>query len=256
MQKLRFLYEMRLNFSQPIQKQYFSLRCLPKNTVRQKLYNHKLLVEPCDGFLLQNDGLGNCVCFGRSMDWHDSFLFSSSGVVWIDDCKYETDYKLLYTCCSPYTKMNRELTEWSQHLSLPEDRLKKAEQIMHEVNGLLTYKSGSTDIYTTAVQAFLQREGVCQDYAHIMLALCRYQGIPARYAAGLILGEGYTHAWVEVYIDGRWQGMDPTNDCYADNTYIKLADGRDYGDCLVDRGIFCGNAVQQQSVYVNVEVIR
>lgn len=117
------------------------------------------------------------------------------------------------------------------------------------------YIPGSTDIHTTAGEAWAKKEGVCQDYAHIMITLCRLKGIPARYVNGMMIGEGSTHAWVEIYTGEGWYGLDPTNNLHVDDYYIKLAHGRDYGDCVLDRGMFRGNVSQTQKIYVNVEEI-
>ena len=78
-------------------------------------------------------------------------------------------------------------------------------------------------------------------------------GIDARYIAGLLGGEGATHAWVEVYQDGRWVGLDPTHNRLVDDSYITIAHGRDYRDCMLDIGIFSGYNVQQ-SQWVNASV--
>ncbi len=86
-----------------------------------------------------------------------------------------------------------------------------------------------------------------------MTAVMRYMGIPARYANILMIGEGCTHAWTEIYTGNGWYGLDPTNTLHIDDYYIKLAHGRDYSDCPVDRGCFWGNASQKQKIYVNAE---
>ena len=65
-------------------------------------------------------------------------------------------------------------------------------------------------------------------------------------------GEGVSHAWVEICANGIWYGMDPTNDKLVDDTYIKISHGRDYKDCIVNRGVFTGTGTQTQSVHVNV----
>ena len=93
---------------------------------------------------------------------------------------------------------------------------------------------------------------MCQDYTHIMLGLCRQLGIPARYVAGFMIGEGATHAWLEVYARGHWIGIDPTNNRIVDDMYIKMSEGRDASDCIVDKGLFFGNVQQKQSVFVKV----
>ena len=75
---------------------------------------------------------------------------------------------------------------------------------MDEVWNKFSYQSGSTNAGTTAEEAFAQRQGVCQDYAQILLSILREEGITARYVAGAVPGEGETHAWVEVWCDGKW----------------------------------------------------
>lgn len=115
------------------------------------------------------------------------------------------------------------------------------------------YVSGSTNIYTTAEEAFAQKKGVCQDYAHILISMCRMCGIPARYVVGFMIGEGYSHAWVEICQDGYWYGFDPTNNLLIDENYIKISSGRDYNDCIMDKGTFIGSAGQEQSIKVVVK---
>ena len=78
-------------------------------------------------------------------------------------------------------------------------------------------------------------------------------GIQARYAAGMLIGEGLSHAWVEVAQEGRWYGLDPTNGVRVLENHIKISHGRDYGDCLLNQGVFTGTANQQQTVSVTVE---
>lgn len=115
-----------------------------------------------------------------------------------------------------------------------------------------TYKPNTTTTQTTAQQALNQGTGVCQDYTHIMLALCRLCHIPARYVAGFMTGEGATHAWLEIFAGGQWLGIDPTNNRIVDDQYIKLSEGRDASDCIIDKGVFFGNVSQSQSVLVRV----
>ena len=125
--------------------------------------------------------------------------------------------------------------------------------IMDEVYHSFTYTPGATTIRTTAEQALTQHRGVCQDYAHVMLSVCRHVGLPTRYIAGLLDGEGATHAWVEVYHDHRWFGLDPTHNRMVDDNYITIAHGRDYRDCMLDIGIFSGADVKQTQ-WVNASV--
>lgn len=109
----------------------------------------------------------------------------------------------------------------------------------------LTYAKNVTDVFTTAAVAFRLRRGVCQDYAHVMLALARASGLAARYVSGHMLGEGSTHAWVEVIVP---QGsgavalsFDPTQGTATTLRYLVVAVGRDYEDVAPTSGSFVGN---------------
>ncbi len=128
--------------------------------------------------------------------------------------------------------------------------------IMHFVHRHMTYTKGVTDVFTTASTAFWMRHGVCQDYAHIAIALARSCGIPARYASGHLIGEGATHAWVEFLMDDHGAtdvlSLDPTHGVETDFRYIVVAIGRDYDDVPPTSGVFtgrsCGTLHGQQHV--------
>jgi transglutaminase-like putative cysteine protease len=120
-----------------------------------------------------------------------------------------------------------------------------AQEIASWTHHALSYAHDITNIHTTAAQALPLGQGVCQDYAHIMLALCHLCALPARYVSGHMLGEGGTHAWVEVLVPTPDQStsatvlaFDPTNDKMADLNYITIAVGRDYYDVAPTSGTF------------------
>lgn len=118
-----------------------------------------------------------------------------------------------------------------------------AEHVNAWVFNTMTYTPGATGIGTTASAALAAREGVCQDYAHLMIALCRQLGLATLYVSGHLLGEGGTHAWVEVILpasDGSAEGwsLDPTHGCRVDRTYLTVAVGRDYGDVAPTSGSY------------------
>jgi transglutaminase-like putative cysteine protease len=122
--------------------------------------------------------------------------------------------------------------------------LELAELIGRLVHDHFSYELGATTIDTTAAQAWSSGRGVCQDYAHCMLALCRLCDLPARYVSGHLLGEGGTHAWVEVLLpEGetvRAVPFDPTHDRVAGPQYVTVAVGRDYRDAAPVSGTFQG----------------
>ncbi len=111
----------------------------------------------------------------------------------------------------------------------------------------LTYAYGVTGVRTSAAEAVAGGRGVCQDYAHVMIAVCRAAGLPARYVSGHLVGEGGSHAWVEVVVaDGNRPGraeavaFDPTHDRRAGEGYVTVAIGRDYADVAPTSGTFEG----------------
>jgi transglutaminase-like putative cysteine protease len=124
-----------------------------------------------------------------------------------------------------------------------------ADRINDWVYQSLTYRYGVTGVRTTAAEALALGAGVCQDYAHIMLALCRVCGLPARYVSGHLLGQGGTHAWVEVVLpahDGTGDAIawafDPTHASRGGLGYVTIAVGGDYSDVAPTSGTYTSGA--------------
>lgn len=125
----------------------------------------------------------------------------------------------------------------------------------------MSYGFDRTAVQTTAGQALAAGQGVCQDYTHLMLALCRLLGIPARYVSGHLVGEGGTHAWVEVLQPVPGQAVeilawDPTHDRPADLRYLTVAVGRDYRDVAPVSGTYCGPHAGSLSASRRVSVVH
>ncbi len=129
----------------------------------------------------------------------------------------------------------------------------------------LEYTPGATFVATTAAQAFDQRQGVCQDFAHVAVSLCRAVGIPARYVSGYLFTEDdsdgsdsdrnevivATHAWFEAAVPGAgWMALDPTNRQNVGHRHITIGRGRDYNDVAPFRGSYVG----PEDAQVDVEV--
>ena len=127
-----------------------------------------------------------------------------------------------------------------------QDRLATADRFCAYVHEAISYAHGVTSVTTTAAEALADGHGVCQDAAHVMIALCRAIGLPARYVSGHLLGEGGTHAWVEVIVAdadaARAVALDPCNGCPADADYLTIATGRDYTDVAPTSGTYIGAA--------------
>jgi transglutaminase-like putative cysteine protease len=139
-----------------------------------------------------------------------------------------------------------------------QDRLATADRFCAYVHETISYAYGVTSVATTAAEALAGGQGVCQDSAHVMIALCRAIGLPARYVSGHLLGEGGTHAWVEVIVAegaaARAVALDPCNGCRAGLNYLTVATGRDYTDVAPTSGTYRGTARSALTASKQVEV--
>ncbi|VVE33991.1 transglutaminase [Pandoraea iniqua] len=139
-------------------------------------------------------------------------------------------------------------------LTTPDELLALAGIICNNVE----YESGITAVTSTAAQALALGRGVCQDHAHLMLAICRARGVPARYVSGYIdpgdVPHAASHAWVDVWVDGAgWVSIDVTHACFASGNYCRLAVGRDYESAAPVRGMRSGGATEALHVSVKVD---
>ena len=136
------------------------------------------------------------------------------------------------------------------------DTWQAALAIMRFVHGHLAYLSNSTNVHTHIRDVLRDRRGVCQDFAHVMVGLCRTLKIPALYVSGYLATEAAsaTHAWTEVYIPGLgWRGLDPTHNRQTDAHYVKIAVGRDYADVPPVTGTYRGTTERKLEVEVKIE---
>ncbi|MEP7257943.1 MAG: transglutaminase family protein [Flavitalea sp.] len=133
-------------------------------------------------------------------------------------------------------------------------------QLVEYIYNEFKYITGITSVETTLDEVWKLKAGVCQDFAHILTVMLRILGIPARYVSGYICpkkngmrGEGATHAWVEAYIPFYgWLGLDPTNNCIANDMHIRLAVGRNFSDCSPVKGSYKGGSQHKLEVGVSV----
>lgn len=252
---------MKLSFSEPVNNHRFTLMCIPHDTDMQRIENMTVSVYP-DHITSENaDSYGNITLFGYTNEFHMSFGFDVSGIAHTALSEYERAGDLhkvgMYRYQTRITVPGSGIKAFYDSLDLSsfDSAKSKALHIMEMLSDYFHYGQGYTGMETTAEQAISGGTGVCQDYAHIMLSLCRLERIPCRYVAGMMLGEGSSHAWVEIWDENRWIGFDPTNRKVVDGDYIKISNGRDSSDCLVNQGIFTGHVTQTQEISVLVEEV-
>ena len=138
------------------------------------------------------------------------------------------------------------------------DTWQAALALMRTVHTELKYEPKATTVHTHAREVLRDRRGVCQDFAHVMIGMCRALKIPALYVSGYLATEAAsaTHAWVEILVPGvGWRGLDPTHNRPVDETYIKLAVGRDYADVAPVSGNYKGTTDRKLEVEVKISPV-
>ena len=233
MRRLAFSFRLRLDFSAPVQKHHYTLRCLPADAPHQRVLSAVLRVEPESRAVTSADACGR-FDFGCIAPAHTGFEALAEGCVLSALEEGETaapDWQLgPYRMFTPLTAPGPSIRRLNEELAAGTQVDTLAAGIMELLRDRFVYLPGSTHALTTAEEAAVALRGVCQDESHIMLSLLRLRGVPCRYAVGYMLGEGSTHAWVELLHEGRWIGLDPTNHRAVGDEYIRVSVGRDAGD--------------------------
>ncbi len=171
-----------------------------------------------------------------------------------------------YLFASRIAGIDDEIGSWAAPHLLPEAGVvNSVSSLMAAIHAEFTYSTTATTSATPPEEAFARREGVCQDFAHIMVMALRSHGIPAAYVSGYLrtlpppgkprlVGADAMHAWVNVWCgqDLGWVGFDPTNNCLAREDHILIGMGRDYADVSPIDGTFIGNAPQKMQSAVDV----
>jgi transglutaminase-like putative cysteine protease len=256
---VRFQYQTELAFSSPASEHKFLLRILPQNDNRQRIKKLSWRINPPADTLWQTvDCFGNDALAGHISAPHSNFRFGIEGIAEVSGEPYtgsdEPPRILLYP--TELTRAHRGIVDFYNDINrfAPDKTLDRIQFFSHAVHARLCYKRGATGNSTTAAQAFDIGEGVCQDYAQILLALLRLDVTPCRYVAGLASDYGETHAWVEAWTGARYCAADPTRDKLIDEGYIALSRGRDFADSSIERGVFTGACRGTQTVSLNMNI--
>lgn len=264
-------------YSKEVTSSYNEARVTPLSTPRQLVVETKLEVEPSVPTFRYWDYWGAMVHAFDVHTPHTELRVTGSSVVdtsaasgpaesltWSElaDVSFGGE---LGEMLAPtrYVPRVDELTEQARSLmgaGSPVDAFQAAADWVHS---RLSYEKDTTDVSTTAVEALHLGTGVCQDFAHLALALLRAMGIPARYTSGYVfpspdaeVGQdvaGHSHAWVEAWL-GDWCALDPTHGVPVGERHVVVARGRDYADVPPLKGIYRGGPAH--SLGVTVELTR
>jgi len=261
---------------------FTEVRLKPRAMPGQQLREYALEVNPVPAFLQERrDYFGNEVSTFAVFERHDRFAATASSVVEVQPRNgelypsptWESVRDLLavpldresiaaaeYIFDSPFISTFGGLRQYASSIFTPARPLLSAvEELTRRIHDEFTYQSRSTRIDTPLSEILLNRRGVCQDFAHLMIGALRSYGLSARYVSGYIRsgprlqGAAASHAWVAVFDPKNgWLGFDPTNNMCTSDAHITLAWGRDYGDVTPVKGLTVGG--NGQSVEVDVRV--
>lgn len=274
----RYLYE------EPVAQCLSEARLTPRSLPGQRLIESRIDVEPRPAVSEQHkDYFGNDVHTSTVLGAHTLFITTATSVVEVvaapqalPATSWEGARDLLaaqptpesleayeFIFDSPFVKATPEWIEYARATFTPKRALAEAViELCHRIHAEFKYEPKSTHIEMPLLDVLKQRRGVCQDFAHVMIAALRSLRLAARYVSGYLRsGANYqgaeaSHAWVAVFIPGLgWLNVDPTNDVIPSDGHVTLAWGRDYGDVTPVKGIALGGGGQTVQVEVRVEKI-
>ncbi len=273
----------RLRYEPAVRESVMEVRMQPRTDARQRCLSFSLDLSPRANVIMYRDFFGNAVHHFDIPGQHEVIEVGAQAVVevlpplvasaaeagnWkeLDARVAQGDYwEMLLP--SQYARPTELLEKLRAALDLKRrgNPLELVQKLNAELYEFFEYAPNTTKVDSPIDEALESRQGVCQDFAHIMIALVRQLKIPCRYVSGYLFHEdsakdrspaGATHAWVEAYLgELGWVAFDPTNNLPGCERHIRVAIGRDYADVPPTRGVHKGEAGSELSVMVSVSPV-
>jgi transglutaminase-like putative cysteine protease len=281
-------HETRYRYSAPVVLGIHMIRLMPVNLTRQHVLDRQLTIDPPPATLADfSDHFGNIVYRAAIETTHDHFAVTlaatievvpenpppSSGPAWEElrsamrlDGFASPPPVAEFVYSSPLARIETEATLYAAH-SFPKGRpiVEALRELNARIHADFSYVPNRTNILTGVAEIFALGEGVCQDFAHIMIAGLRGLGLPARYVSGYIrtrpaesdtghVGTDASHAWISAWCGAElgWIEFDPTNNLVVSDAHIVIGYGRDFSDVTPLRGVILGGGSHSLSVAVGV----
>ncbi|QTI67722.1 transglutaminase family protein [Gordonia sp. L191] len=275
--RLRVVHSTGFAYQSPVTSSYNEARLTPRSDSRQNVIVNRVETVPATRSYRYTDYWGTAVTAFDLHAPHEELEVSGMSVVETepgerpeDDRKRDWDgirneevedrYDEALSN-TPYVPRNRSLVATAKRLTKGLDPEEAVEAVCRYVYDEMQYVPGTTGVHTTAVDAWNERKGVCQDYAHLTLLMLRGLGIPSRYVSGYLhpkpnaavdkTVEGQSHAWIEAWTGGWW-GFDPTNFTEITEQHVSVGVGRDYSDVSPLKGIYTGGQATDLDVVVEI----
>jgi transglutaminase-like putative cysteine protease len=273
---LRIDHETRLSYTSPVAESVIETRTAPPSQDDQTVLGYKLRVTPPCPVTGYRDGFGNRVELFNLFAPHTEIVMRAAScvrlhrstatdllreVAWSDELRKHVD-AMEFLRPSPQVDFSPLVRQFAESVQLEACRCvqEAAEVIVQAVSGRLAYEKQVTAAHTRVSETLELGRGVCQDFAHLYLAVARLRGLPARYVSGYIHqpGELATHAWVQIWAGPAvgWVNLDPTQGKWVELDHVVTAVGRDFSDVPPNRGVWKGDATESIAVTVNVQPVE
>jgi transglutaminase-like putative cysteine protease len=263
--RLRIAHSTTFTYDEPISEAYMEMRLTPLDSGGQRCEKFRLGTEPPADVRRYVDRFGNTVRHFDTLNPHARLVVSAASEVSTPDVFSDPERELSpldaydYLQATAYAPHTEDVGALALGCAAPGGGEKSALAAMRAVHHALTYAPGVTTVRSTAQEALASGRGVCQDFAHLMIAACRVLGLPARYVSGYVFAPrrgtaAASHAWTDVFVAGQgWLSLDPTHGAPQTDHYVRLAIGRDYADVPPTRGTYTGAGREAMAVDVHVE---
>ncbi|MCW4355279.1 transglutaminase family protein [Hoyosella sp. YIM 151337] len=272
---MRIVHTTGYEYETPVTRSYNEARLSPRNEPRQNVILNRVETTPATRSYRYTDYWGTQVTAFDLHAPHTELAVVGSSVVETDGStrpEERVTWKELGTdrvtdwfnealSNTRYVPHDRDLVGIAKDLKKGKTPDEAVAEISGWVHDSMSYVPGTTGVHTSAVEAWEERKGVCQDYAHLTLLMLRGIGVPCRYVSGYLhphseaeVGEtvhGESHAWIEAWTGGWW-GFDPTNAIEVSERHVAVGVGRDYRDVPPLRGIYIGGTSKALDVVVEI----
>lgn len=286
--KLKIAHITQYTYKNPVIDSVNELRLTPTTDEHQLCHTHSLAIEPNVPLFSSTDYFGNVTHFFTLNTPHQQLTITMDAIVETNTLArkqstlsrdeeiaiyqsetFQNEYAE-YLMETPYTILVPDVYDFVE-TAIQAENVTTTYELLEKMSNAIythfTYDPSATTVHTTLEETLHLKRGVCQDYAHFMIGICRIFHIPARYVSGYhFIGDPEnndldvqhaSHAWVEALIPHvGWIPFDPTNNGLIDWRYVKTSHGRDYNDVAPVKGVYKGTAAQDLTVSVHVEYLK
>lgn len=274
--RMRIEHRTTMQYSGTVHASYNEVRVTPRDLDRQLAISHRIDVHPHTSLYRYVDAWETIVHAFDVQEAHGTLVVTGTSIVESSDARPpgpEVGWEELgseeisddlceFLCESSRVSADTAIAETALELRASRTPAEAIAATCEWIHTTFEYQTGSTTVSTTASEVFQARRGVCQDFAHLGIALLRSMGIPARYVSGYLhpapdaergrTYAGESHAWLEAWV-GEWRPLDPTTGVPVGERHVLVGRGRDYADVAPLKGIYHGAAAEAVKVEVELE---